>query len=82
MASPLDERVKTDVRFPERVLRDMNEQCVRLGIPKNAFITMAICCQIVAMSPFMKGQKKRMALLRNVETLFQKTIAEAREASE
>ena len=74
----LDDRIRTDLRFPERVMRHLTEQAERLGIPKNAYITMALCRQIVDMSRFMKGSKKRAQLLKEVEALFQKTMDEAR----
>ena len=77
MAS-LDDRVKTDVRFPERVVRHLGEQARRLGIPKNAYITMALCRQIADLSRFTQGKKKRQQILKDVEELFQKTMTEAK----
>lgn len=74
----LDERVKTDVRFPERVMRHLTEQATRLGIPKNAYITMALCRMVADLARFTKGKKKRQQILRDVEALFQKTMAEAK----
>lgn len=74
----LDDRVKTDVRFPERVMRHLSEQAVRLGIPKNAYITMALCRQIADLSRFTQGKKKRQAILKDLDNLFQKTMGEAK----
>lgn len=74
----LDDRIKTDVRFPERVLRHLTDQANRLGIPKNAYVTMALCRQIADLARFTQGKKKRQALLNDVASLFQKTLDEAR----
>ena len=74
----LDDRVRTDLRFPERVMRHLTEQAVRLGIPKNAYITMALCSQIASLARFTQGSKKRQQILKEVEALFQKTMAEAK----
>ncbi len=79
MAS-IDDRVKTDVRMPQRVMRHLDEQSRRLGIPKNSYFILALCRQVADMARFIKGKKKRQALLKDVEDLFQKTIADARRA--
>lgn len=80
-AGPLDKRVRTDVRMSERILRVMDEQCQTLGIPKNAFFTMAACILAVKFVPLLKGTKKRKTMLSNIEKLFQETLDEARAAS-
>lgn len=76
----LDDRVKTDVRFPERVMRHLTEQAARLGVPKNAYITMALCRQLADLARFTQGKKKRQQILRDVQDLFQKTLGEAKRA--
>lgn len=74
----LDDRIKTDVRFPERVMRHLTEQARQLGIPKNAYITMALCRQMADMSKLLGTKKKRQQLLNDLEDLFQKTLMEVR----
>lgn len=74
----IDERVKTDVRMPQRVMRHLDEQSQRLGIPKNSYMMMALCRQIADMARFTQSKKKRQALLKDLNDLFQKTMAEAK----
>ena len=78
---PLDERVKTDIRISERVLRVVSEQSQTLGIPKNALFAMAVCLLSVRLVPMLAGVKKRATMLSRIEVLFQETLKEARKAA-
>ncbi len=78
---PLDERVKTDIRISERVLRVVSEQSQTLGIPKNALFAMAVCLLSVRLVPMLRGAKKRSTMLTKIEGLFQETLKEARRAA-
>ena len=78
---PLDERVKTDIRISEQVLRVVSEQSQTLGIPKNALFAMAVCLLSVRLIPMLKDTKKRSAMLAKIEGLFQETMKEARRAA-
>lgn len=74
------DRVKTDVRLPGEVVAILDEQAARLGLTKNAYITMAICRQIGDLSRFVASKKRRLTILRDVAALFQKTVGAARRA--
>ena len=80
-SGPLDKRVRTDVRMSERILRVMDEQCQTLGIPKNAFFTMAACTFAVKLVPLLYGVKKQKIMFANLEKLFHETLEEARAAT-
>lgn len=78
---PLDERVKTDIRISERVMRHIEDAIHPLGIPKNTFFTLASCDYVVKLAPLVKGTKKREKMILDIERLFQKTLKEIREAA-
>ncbi len=78
---PLDERVRTDVRMSERVLRILGEQGQKLGMPKNAMFTMGACLLAARLVPLIQGVKKRSAMLDKIEALFWETIKEARKVA-
>lgn len=78
---PLDQRVRTDVRMSERVLRILGEQGRVLGIPKNAMFTIGACFLAANLTPLLAGVKKRGVMLDKIEALFAETLESARRVS-
>ena len=78
---PLDERVKTDLRMPMRVLREVEDACHRLGMSKNTFFTLATVLLAVKVAPIISAKKKRATLLRHLEEMFQKVMKDAKKAA-
>lgn len=78
---PLDERVKTDLRMPMRVLREVDDLCHKLGMSKNTFFTMATVLLVVQLTPLLGGKKKRQTMIGDLEALFQKVMGDAKRAA-
>ena len=66
-----NERVRTDVRLPPDLAKQVGIVCRALGIPRNAFYTIAACEQMVKLSPLIKG-KKRGVLVKELDKIVQK----------
>lgn len=73
-------RVKTDLRLPKQLVKQVEACCEALGVPKNAFFVLAAIRLAAEMGPIMPG-KKRITLLIEIEKIFQKVISEARKAA-
>lgn len=79
MAS-LDERVKTDMRLPRMLVQHVEEMAELVGIPKNAFFTIAAARLAVELSKRYAPGKKREKMLRELELMVQKIFKAARES--
>jgi hypothetical protein len=71
----MEGRIKTDLRFPPELLDKVDEVCVALGIPKNAFFVLAAGLLTLQLSPLVRI-KQRKQLIMIVQDLFQKILAE------
>ena len=76
----VNERVKTDVRLPKSLAKDVERVARAMGIPKNAFYAVAAGLLIATLGPAMPG-KKRTQLLQRAEKLIQKVITGALNAA-
>ena len=65
------ERVRTDVRLPENLWRQVKDMCDEIGVPQNVFYAIAACKLLVSFSGLKKGQKKRF-LLKEIQSVLQK----------
>jgi len=80
MAADLSERVKTDMRLPRVLIMHVEEMANRVGIPKNAFFTIAAAKLAVELSKRYTRGHKREKMLRELELEVQKIFRAAREA--
>jgi len=65
------ERVRTDVRMPPNLAKQVGVVCKRLGIPRNAFFTIAACNELIKLSDFLTSRKKDI-LLKELDEIVQK----------
>ena len=76
-----DDRHKTDLRIPKELYDTITEIAKdKLGIPVNAFFTMAASHYTVMVSSDLPG-KKRREVLKILEREFQKIVDKALEAA-
>ena len=72
-------RVKTDLRLPRRLVRRVEALCCELGIPKNAFFTLAGARLLMELAPLSGPAVKREYLIADLEKIFQRVIKKMRE---
>jgi hypothetical protein len=65
------ERVRTDVRLPPDLAKNVSLVCHKLGIPKNVFYTIAACHALVRLVPLLNAKKKNI-LSNELKSLVQK----------
>lgn len=70
-------RVRTNVRLPKKVANQVIAMCEEIGVPQNAFYTIAACNQLRAFSHIKTRKKNNIMLDELVETL-QKMIERIR----
>lgn len=80
MADPMSERVKTDMRLPRMLIQHVEEMGDLIGLPKNAFFTIAAAMLATRMSKRYAPGKKRRKMLADLEKLVARCFKEAREA--
>ena len=80
MAADLSERVKTDMRLPRVLIKHVEEMAELVGIPKNAFFTVAAAQLATVLSKRYAPGKKRRKMLDELEALMLKTFSDARES--
>lgn len=78
---PFDERVKTDLRISGRTNEVVEELSRKIGIPKNAFYTMAACSFAARLLPLVQGARKRDQMRLIVEKTFQKILDDTRKSA-
>lgn len=81
MVSDLSERVKTDMRLPRALIRHVEEMAELVGLPKNAFFTIAAAQLAASLARGYVPGKKREKMLRELEREIQKIFRDAREAA-
>jgi hypothetical protein len=64
------DRVKVDIRFPESLWSYLGRICERLGVPKNAFVVLAVCEKLVEYGPVL-NRKNYKFFLERVENLLE-----------
>jgi len=62
----MKERVKTDIRLPYKLVKHVEDMAAAVGIPKNAFFTVAAALLAIKLSKYESGQK-RATMLRNLK---------------
>ena len=72
-------RVRADVRIPREFLEPIQDVCERIGLPKNAFYSLAGALLLVELIPLLSRSKKREDYLNTVSKIFQKALKTARE---
>jgi hypothetical protein len=68
-------RIKTDLRLPPAFLEKVDEVCVALGVPKNAFFVLAASMLALQLAPMVRG-KSRKQLILAMQDSFQKILSE------
>lgn len=74
----LNERVKTDMRLPRRLINLVEEASLQLGIPKNAFMAIAAAKLVAELSKNLGPGKKRLRLIYELEEEVQKIFEDAK----
>lgn len=74
------DRIKTDVRFPRKLVEHVEECCLATGVPKNAFYALGVGILVVMLTPLLPGQRRKDVLSR-IEKIFQTIISEARKSA-
>jgi len=80
MMVEMKERVKTDMRLPRLLIQHVEEIADLVGLPKNAFFTVAASMLAVQLSRQYAPGKKRAKLLADLEKEVQKIFKEAKKA--
>lgn len=70
---PQKDRVKTDLRLPPKLMKQVEVVSTKLGIPKNAFFTVAACKFLIELSALLTPVKKENLELE-IENLLQKIL--------
>ena len=70
-------RIKTDIRLPTAFSDHVEEVCNVLGVPKNAFYSMAAGFLLITLAPLLSKKVKRRTLLTSVFKIFQKSFDDA-----
>lgn len=76
----LSERVKTDMRLPRILIQHVEEMALLVGLPKNAFFTIAAAKMAVELSKRYAPGRKRRSMLNSLEREVQRVFKEARQA--
>jgi phosphopantothenoylcysteine synthetase/decarboxylase len=74
----LSERVKTDMRLPRVLIQHVEEMAELVGLPKNAFFTVAAAMMATFLSRQYAPGKRRKKMLDDLEKEVQKVFREAR----
>lgn len=74
----LDERVKTDMRLPRVLIQHVEEMAPLVGLPKNAFFTVAAAKLAAELSRQYAPGRKRRKMLDDLEKTVQAIFKEAR----
>jgi hypothetical protein len=80
MAVDLNERVKTDMRLPRLLIKHVEEMAPLVGLPKNAFFTVAAATMAALLSRQYAPGKRRAKMLDALEKEVQTIFREARKA--
>ena len=75
---PQKDRIKTDVRLPPQLMKQVGVVCEKLGVPKNAFFTVAACKFLIELSPLLTVNKKAI-LEQQIADLLQKVLDNIRQ---
>ena len=81
MAADLSERVKTDMRLPRVLIQHVEEMAELVGLPKNAFFTVAAAKLAAELSKQYAPGKKRKTMLQDLEKEVQRIFREAKKAA-
>lgn len=76
----MSERVKTDMRLPRILIQHVEEMAPLVGLPKNAFFTIAAAKMAVELSKRYAPGRKRRSMLDSLEREIQKIFREARKS--
>jgi hypothetical protein len=52
------DRIRTQVRLPAGLAEQVSHLCKMVGVPMNAFYSVAVLNQIIAWIPFVRSEKK------------------------
>jgi hypothetical protein len=74
----LNERVKTDMRLPRRLVVLIEEASLQLGVPKNALMVIAAAKLVAELSKGVTPGKKRLKMLDELEEEVQKVFDDAK----
>jgi hypothetical protein len=74
---PSADRVKTDMRMPQLLVKRVKEMSEVLGVPQNALYAMGVALLLVTMVPMVHPGKKRIQMLRELGELFRNVISGA-----
>lgn len=75
---PMGERVKTDLRLPRMLVQHIEEMAELVGLPKNAFITIACAMLATQLSKRYAPGKKRKKMLTDLEKMCEQVFVDAR----
>lgn len=78
---PVADRVKTDMRLPYALAMRVKELADLVGVPMNAFYTLAAAKLCAELGVYVQSGKKRAQLLRELRDLFQRVFSEAEKAA-
>lgn len=75
----MQKRVKTTVMLPKELNDRVTDLADQLGVGRNAFLSMGAAMFVTEASRMIKSGRRRTAILKDVEEMFQKIIDEARQ---
>lgn len=73
----MNEKTKTTVTIPTTLLEQVSDLSDRLGIGRNAAVCLGCAMTVVQLSPLVGNGRRRVAMLKDAESIFQKTLKEA-----
>ena len=79
MLGAMGQRVKTDLRLPKLLIKQVESICYALGIPKNAFFTLGVAGLALQLAPLLPG-RKRARLVQDMEKIVLKLLAEVKKS--
>ena len=69
------DHVKFDIRLPMRMGRRVARICRELGLPKNAFLTVAVAALLAELGPVVpEGAANREKLMMEIQKVFQRIL--------
>ncbi len=76
-AGALDELVKTSIRLPLRIVKEVDEVGAKLGISNQTIYTLGTFRMLLELGPQLHGIQKKQQMIRKLERYFQNLFKEA-----
>lgn len=68
-------KFKTDLRLPRRLGKRIERLCREMGLPKNAFFTLAASQLVAELEPLVASGVNRARLVAETEKVFQRILS-------